>query len=81
MEWSQTRYNEICGILRPFLVQSGFQLSRLSFVPCAAMKGVNLTTNTDEALKKWYDGPTVEQELGNVLDQLYDDSQLMILLP
>jgi len=62
--WSRQRFNEICAILQPFLVQSGYQPSKLSFIPCAAMKGVNLTKNESPELKAWYDGPTIADQLG-----------------
>jgi len=61
--WSRERFNEICAILQPFLVQSGYQPSKLSFIPCAAMKGVNLTKNESPELKAWYDGPTIADQL------------------
>lgn len=67
MEWSRARYEEICAVLRPFLVQSGFQPSKSKFVPVGAMQGINLV-NRDGAeatsLKQWYSGPTLVDLLG-----------------
>lgn len=67
MEWSWDRYEAICAELRPFLVQSGFLPSKTSFVPVAAMQGVNLTNHSDQAgasLREWYSGPTLVDLLG-----------------
>lgn len=69
VNWDPSRFEEICGLLRAFLVQSGFPSSKTSFVPVSAMLGVNLVncTNTDaSALSKWYKGPT----LVDLLDKL-----------
>lgn len=67
VDWSKTRYEEICSILRPFLVQSGFQPSKSKFIPVGAMQGVNLVNrdnpNTADLLK-WYIGPTLVDLLG-----------------
>ncbi|CAK5276059.1 unnamed protein product [Mycena citricolor] len=69
VEWSRDRFEEICGILKPFLVQSGFHPSKTSFVPVAAMMGVNLVTcdqKEAQGLIQWYKGPT----LFDLLDKL-----------
>lgn len=67
VQWEKDRYDEICGFLRPFFVQSGFQSSKTSFVPVGAMHGVNLVTcdGSDAAdLRKWYHGPALVDLLG-----------------
>jgi elongation factor 1 alpha-like protein len=67
VQWEQARYNEICGALRPFLIQSGFSMSKMTFVPVGAMQGVNLASRdgTEGAeLWKWYQGPTLVDLLG-----------------
>ncbi|KDQ64952.1 hypothetical protein JAAARDRAFT_117557 [Jaapia argillacea MUCL 33604] len=69
VQWEKDRYNEICDLLRPFLLQSGFQPSKTKFVPVGAMSGVNLVNRdgTDASLlSKWYKGPT----LVDLLDRL-----------
>lgn len=69
VNWDQSRFEEICGLLRAFLVQSGFPSSKTSFIPVSAMLGVNLVnrTSADAAvLSKWYNGPT----LVDLLDEL-----------
>ncbi|KAG1842211.1 P-loop containing nucleoside triphosphate hydrolase protein [Suillus subluteus] len=69
VNWDPSRFEEICGLLRAFLVQSGFPPSKTSFVPVSAMFGVNLVNCTDadaSALSKWYKGPT----LVDLLDKL-----------
>lgn len=67
VEWSQARYEEICSLLRPFLLQSGFQPSKTRFVPVGAMAGVNLVKREGsdaEPLNVWYNGPTLVDYLG-----------------
>ncbi|KAJ7499229.1 EF Tu GTP binding domain-containing protein [Mycena latifolia] len=69
VQWEKDRYDEICALLRPFLVQSGFHPSKTKFVPVGAMLGVNLATcEGDDAkqLLQWYMGPT----LVDLLDKL-----------
>ncbi|KAJ3484999.1 hypothetical protein NLI96_g5250 [Meripilus lineatus] len=69
VQWSKARYNEICGLLKPFLIQSGFPSSKFKFVPVGAMAGVNLVNkDSPEAqnLRAWYKGPT----LVDLLDKL-----------
>lgn len=69
VNWDPSRFEEICGLLRVFLVQSGFPSSKTSFVPVSAMLGVNLVNCTDAdaaVLSKWYKGPT----LVDLLDKL-----------
>ena len=69
VEWGKSRYDEIVGLLRPFLVQSGFHPSKTKFVPVAAMDGVNLARRepADSVLYKWYKGPTLVELLGSAL--------------
>ncbi|KAF8332582.1 uncharacterized protein EI90DRAFT_3122344 [Cantharellus anzutake] len=71
VDWSQSRFEEICNALRPFLTQSGFQLPKVAFVPCAAMKGVNLTENNNGSLKAWHEGQT----LAEILDRITPPSR------
>ncbi|CAL1701559.1 unnamed protein product [Somion occarium] len=69
VQWSQARYKEICKLLRPFLIQSGFHPSKTKFVPVGAMAGVNLVARDGDeaqALNAWYSGPT----LCDLLDEL-----------
>lgn len=69
VQWKKDRYDEICDLLRPFLVQSGFHPSKTKFVPVGAIDGVNLLSqkvDKEEDLKRWYVGPT----LIDLLDQL-----------
>jgi elongation factor 1 alpha-like protein len=46
------------------LLQCGFQAKRLAFVPCSASTGENLVQRTNDALKSWYEGPTLIEQLG-----------------
>lgn len=62
--WSQDRYSEIVELLKPFLSQSGFNLSKVAFVPCGAMLGENLAKRQNKQLASWYGGQTVVEALG-----------------
>ncbi|KAH9180050.1 EF Tu GTP binding domain-containing protein [Lactarius sanguifluus] len=66
VDWSKDRYEDICNQLKPFLVQSGFQVSKTHFVPVGAMTGMNLIGREDQdavALNTWYSGPTLVESL------------------
>ena len=65
--WNESRYLEIVDALKPFLLQTGFQNSKMKFVPVAAMAGVNLVDRNGPdgaVLRKWYQGPTLIDLLG-----------------
>jgi elongation factor 1 alpha-like protein len=64
VDWSQDRYDDIVDALRPFLASAGFAASKTTFLPIAAMDGVNMLANDDPKLKEWYDGPTLIDTLG-----------------
>ncbi len=66
IQWDQSRYKEICKLMRPFLVQSGFHPSKTQFVPVGAMDGVNLAEKPTqvEEFTSWYQGPTLVDCLG-----------------
>ncbi|KAF7355041.1 HBS1-like protein [Mycena sanguinolenta] len=69
VQWEKDRYEDICTLLRPFLVQSGFHPSKTSYVPIGAISGVNLVAcegNDAAQLLQWYKGPT----LVDLLDKL-----------
>ncbi|KAJ3506778.1 hypothetical protein NLJ89_g6680 [Agrocybe chaxingu] len=75
VEWSRSRYEEICGALRPFLVQTGFQPSKTKFVPVGAMQGINLVScdgPTAADLKQWYKGPTLVDLLDKLVPPVRD---------
>jgi len=62
VNWSSDRYEEICSLLRPFLLQSGYHPAKTKYVPVGAIQGINLVTSQgDDAshLRKWYKGPTL----------------------
>ncbi|KAJ7507450.1 P-loop containing nucleoside triphosphate hydrolase protein [Mycena galericulata] len=74
VQWEKDRYEEICTLLRPFLVQSGFHPSKTKFVPVGAMLGVNLAMcegDDSKQLIEWYKGPT----LVDLLDHLEPPSR------
>ncbi|CEQ39607.1 SPOSA6832_01148 [Sporobolomyces salmonicolor] len=61
--WAQSRFEAIRDQLQPFLTQSGFHPSKVSFVPVGAMSGENLVKRSNEILKAWYEGPTLVEQL------------------
>lgn len=67
VNWDKDRYDEICGLLKPFLAQCGFHPSKTSFVPVGAVAGINLVHRKRadaEQLSTWYKGPTLVDLLG-----------------
>lgn len=77
VKWDESRYQEICGIIRNFLTQSGFQPSRTKYIPVGALQGINLSAcKGQEAtrLLQWYNGPT----LLDLLDALVPPSRDII---
>lgn len=50
--------------LKPFLVSAGFTANKTTYLPLAAMEGVNIVGNEEAALKEWYTGPTLIDTLG-----------------
>lgn len=60
LEDQQARFSEIVAILRPFLSSTGFDLNKITFVPCGAAVGENLSAKKpDSLLSTWYSGPTL----------------------
>ncbi|KDN43787.1 hypothetical protein K437DRAFT_225393 [Tilletiaria anomala UBC 951] len=67
LDYEQQRFDNIVTTLKPFLAQTGFDVSKVSFVPCGAAVGENLSTRDPEGgLQRWYTGP----KLVEVLDKL-----------
>jgi len=73
-EWNENRFKEIQNILGTFLQKSGFPPSKVSWIPCSGLLGINLSSNDEEKLKSWYNGPTLLQEINNLprFPHLYD---------
>lgn len=67
VEWSQDRYDEIVSALKPFLASAGFSASKTTFLPIAAMEGVNIMERNEEILNIWYSGATLIETLGEML--------------
>nr|XP_019042466.1 elongation factor 1 alpha-like protein [Kwoniella bestiolae CBS 10118]OCF21396.1 elongation factor 1 alpha-like protein [Kwoniella bestiolae CBS 10118] len=66
VSWSQDRYEEIVEALKPFLVSAGFASAKTTFMPLAAMEGINIVENDVDELKEWYTGPTLINALDKV---------------
>ena len=61
VDWSQERFDEIKGMLEPFLVENGFNAKRIQFVPTSGLTGINVKEkpSSDVKLSTWYKGPTL----------------------
>ncbi|KAG8744859.1 Hsp70 suppressor, GTPase facilitates ribosomal subunit dissociation [Ceratobasidium sp. 414] len=57
VDYKKLRFDEIQGALFPFLIQAGFNASRIAFVPCAGASGVNLTKLGGSTLGSWWNEP------------------------
>mmetsp|Transcript_23629 Transcript_23629/g.35022 ORF Transcript_23629/g.35022 Transcript_23629/m.35022 type:complete len:685 (+) Transcript_23629:149-2203(+) len=63
--WSQHRFDEIQGRLKPFLKLNGFNLKRVQFVPISGLAGVNIKESPSKedpstaGLAEWYQGKTL----------------------
>ncbi|OCF36633.1 elongation factor 1 alpha-like protein [Kwoniella heveanensis BCC8398] len=68
VSWSQDRYDDIVDALKPFLVSAGFSAAKTTFMPLAAMEGINVLENNAEELKAWYDGPTLIDALADKVE-------------
>lgn len=79
--WDQTRFLEIANKLGSFLRQAGYRDSDVSFVPCSGLSGQNLTSaSTEDALSKWYHGPTLLDCIGKPVCTVAIGIQNFILL-
>lgn len=54
--WSETRYDEICQLVLPFVTSVGFKEQNVHFIPISGLEGENLHSRDTqpEQLKKWY---------------------------
>ena len=61
VDWSQERFDEIKGMLEPFLVENGFHQKRIRFVPTSGLTGINVKDkpSSNVKLSEWYKGPTL----------------------
>jgi elongation factor 1 alpha-like protein len=61
------RFNEIKDQLNVYLIQMGFKLSALTFVPCSGISGENLLARNEQSSNlDWYQGPTVAEAMGEL---------------
>jgi len=75
VEWSRSRFEEICKTLCPFLIQSGFHPSKTAFVPVGAIQGVNLVGREGALsadLSQWYNGPSLVDLLDKLVPPVRD---------
>lgn len=55
VEWSETRYNECCEKLLPYLKKCGFNpKTELYFMPCSGLTGAYLKEPVSESLCPWF---------------------------
>jgi translation elongation factor EF-1alpha len=60
------RYNEVVGILAPFLKQTGFMPSDVHYMPISGFTGLNLKERVDTKICPWYNGPSLLEFLDNL---------------
>jgi len=64
--WDEERYNEVKGILAPFLKQTGFNPADVHYMPISGFTGANLKTRVDLKICPWYNGPSLLEFLDNL---------------
>eukprot|EP00271_Cylindrocystis_brebissonii_P005768 TRINITY_DN18028_c0_g1_i1.p1 TRINITY_DN18028_c0_g1~~TRINITY_DN18028_c0_g1_i1.p1 ORF type:complete len:662 (-),score=107.99 TRINITY_DN18028_c0_g1_i1:50-2035(-) len=58
VDYAEEEYEEIKGVLAPFLKQCGFRDGKVTWVPLSGLDGQNLAEGpTDPRFKKWWEGP------------------------
>lgn len=56
--------HEIIAALEPFLIQqAGLKPANIVYIPCSGLSGENLVASSEQALKTWYNGPTMLTQL------------------
>lgn len=63
--WSQERFDEIKHQVSGFLSATGFQQTKIAFVPVSGLHGDNLVQRSSDPAASWYAGPTLVEELEN----------------
>lgn len=58
VEWSEDRYNDVIGKLKPYLKKTGFKSNEVHFMPCSGFTGANLKDKADPKVCPWYKGPS-----------------------
>lgn len=67
VHYDAERFDSIESTLRPFFTSSGFDPTKVVFVPCDAVVGENLEARQEDGpLSKWYKGPTLVEVLDNL---------------
>jgi translation elongation factor EF-1alpha len=80
--WAQYRFEEIQEAMMPFLQAAGFPPAKTTFIPLAAMEGINLVQRDCPELQEWYDGPTLMELLGKCyLWELATDGCISLHVP
>ncbi|XP_054159209.1 eukaryotic peptide chain release factor GTP-binding subunit ERF3A-like [Oppia nitens] len=59
VEWSESRYNECCEKLLPYLKKCGFNpKTEIYFMPCSGLTGAFLKEPVNESTCSWFRGPS-----------------------
>jgi len=64
IKWNQTRYDEIIGMLSPFLQKLGFEEKNIRYIPVAAFSGLNIFSRVNDV--NWYKGPCLLELIGKI---------------
>lgn len=63
--WKQSRYKEIQGCIKDFLLKQEFKPKRIQFVPISGLTGENVKACKNSELLNWYRGPTLLEAINN----------------
>lgn len=75
VQWSQERYNECVEGLRPFLKQSGFDLSAVYFLPVSGFTGHNILNKVSPDVCPWWERGSLIQTLDELPPMSFEQSQ------
>lgn len=64
-DWSQKVFEDVKSRLHAFIIgpDCGFKEANVRYVPLSGFTGENMLERKEEALKKWWDGPTLIEAL------------------
>eukprot|EP00939_MAST-03C_sp_MAST-3C-sp1_P000364 g364.t1 len=71
VQWDQDRFCQIEKRARAFLEKIGWKSSSISFVPVSGLDGTNVVKPPAEScpLLKWYDGPTLVEQINTFVSR------------
>jgi len=64
VDFSESRYKEVCEEVGELLKMAGFNISEIPMIPCSAFKGDNVYNKSDAL--SWYSGPTLFEAINSI---------------